>query len=234
MTEFYDPVGGFYMSVSSISSLTNPGSATDSTKRKTTLNQEDFLNLFITQLKNQNPLEPMDYYQMASQIAQFNSLDSLNRIYESMELLNAYQSSMNSLQATGLIGKRVEVNGQSLFIQEGKVSEGYYQLSKPGKVKIQIYDNQGQLIRTLDEGMKDTGKQKLVWDGKSQEGIKQKDGKYLLQVIAVDEKGIPIPVNLSRIEIIKGVHFEDGGIYLDLGSEKITLQNIKAILGSSV
>jgi len=222
------------MSVSSISSLTNPGSATDSTKRKTTLNQEDFLNLFITQLKNQNPLEPMDYYQMASQIAQFNSLDSLNRIYESMELLNAYQSSMNSLQATGLIGKRVEVNGQSLFIQEGKVSEGYYQLSKPGKVKIQIYDNQGQLIRTLDEGMKDTGKQKLVWDGKSQEGIKQKDGKYLLQVIAVDEKGIPIPVNLSRIEIIKGVHFEDGGIYLDLGSEKITLQNIKAILGSSV
>ncbi len=234
MTEFYDPVGGFYMSVSSISSLTNPGSATDSTKRKTTLNQEDFLNLFITQLKNQNPLEPMDYYQMASQIAQFNSLDSLNRIYESMKLLNAYQSSMNSLQATGLIGKRVEVNGQSLFIQEGKVSEGYYQLSKPGKVKIQIYDYQGQLIRTLDEGMKDTGKQKLVWDGKSQEGIKQKDGKYLLQVIAVDEKGIPIPVNLSRIEIIKGVHFEDGGIYLDLGSEKITLQNIKAILGSSV
>jgi len=222
------------MSVSSISSLTNPGSATDSTKRKTTLNQEDFLNLFITQLKNQNPLEPMDYYQMASQIAQFNSLDSLNRIYESMKLLNAYQSSMNSLQATGLIGKRVEVNGQSLFIQEGKVSEGYYQLSKPGKVKIQIYDYQGQLIRTLDEGMKDTGKQKLVWDGKSQEGIKQKDGKYLLQVIAVDEKGIPIPVNLSRIEIIKGVHFEDGGIYLDLGSEKITLQNIKAILGSSV
>jgi len=234
LTEFYDPVGGFYMSVSSISSLTNPGSATDSTKRKTTLNQEDFLNLFITQLKNQNPLEPMDYYQMASQIAQFNSLDSLNRIYESMKLLNAYQSSMNSLQATGLIGKRVEVNGQSLFIQEGKVSEGYYQLSKPGKVKIQIYDYQGQLIRTLDEGMKDTGKQKLVWDGKSQEGIKQKDGKYLLQVIAVDEKGIPIPVNLSRIEIIKGVHFEDGGIYLDLGSEKITLQNIKAILGSSV
>jgi len=221
------------MSISSISPTANSDSVAGSSKRKTSLNQEDFLNLFVTQLKNQNPLEPMDNYQMATQMAQFSSLDSLNRIQSSLETLGAYQASMNGLQATGLIGKRVETESQYLSINGGKVSEGYYQLSKPGKVKIQIYDGKGQLIRTLDEGGKDASRQKLVWDGKSQEGMKQPDGRYSFQVTAVDEKGQPIPVGLSRIDTVTGIHFENGVIYLNLGSERITLQDVKAILSSS-
>ncbi len=221
------------MSISSISPTANSDSVAGSSKRKTSLNQEDFLNLFVTQLKNQNPLEPMDTFQMATQMAQFSSLDSLNRIQSSLETLGAYQASMNGLQATGLIGKRVETESQYLSINGGKSSEGYYQLSKPGKVKIQIYDGKGQLIRTLDEGVKDASRQKLAWDGKSQEGMKQPDGRYLFQVTAVDEKGQPIPVGLSRIDTVTGIHFENGVIYLDLGSERITLQDVKAILNSS-
>ncbi|MBM4349422.1 MAG: hypothetical protein FJ106_05985 [Deltaproteobacteria bacterium] len=221
------------MSISSISPTANSDSVANSGKRKTSLNQEDFLNLFVTQLRNQNPLEPMDNFQMAAQMAQFSSLDSLNRIKSSLELMGAYQASMNSLQATGLIGKRVETESQSLSINGGKVSEGYYQLSKPGKVKVEIYDHKGQLIRTLEEGMKDVSRQKLVWDGNSQAGVKQPDGRYSFQVTAVDEKGQPIPVGLSRIDTVTGIHFENGVIYLNLGSEKITLQDVKAILSSS-
>jgi len=221
------------MSISSVSPTVNFDPAAGSGKRKTSLDQQDFFNLFITQLRNQNPLNPMDNYQMATQVAQFNSLDSLNRIESSLETLGAYQSSMNSLQATGLIGKRVETESQYLSINGGKASEGYYQLSKPGKVKIQVYDGKGQLIRTLDEGAKDGSRQKLVWDGKSQEGMKQPDGGYFFQVTAVDEKGQPIPASLSRIDTVTGIQFENGVIYLDLGSERITLQDVKAILNSS-
>jgi len=221
------------MSVSSVSALMNVDSQTSVNKRKTVLGQEDFLNLFITQLKNQNPLTPMDTYQMGSQMAQLNSLDSLNRIQRSLEILGAYQSSMNSLQATGLIGKRVEIEGRSLTISKGEISEGYYQLEKPGKVKINIFDERGQMIRTLEEGMKDGSRQKLVWDGKSQAGLKQPDGTYTFQVIAVDEKGESIPVHHTRIGTVTGVHFKDGVIYLDLGGEKITLRDVKSILNPS-
>ncbi len=222
------------MSISSLTSTVAAGNTTGAGyKRKTSLNQEDFLNLFITQLKNQNPLEPLDNYQMASQMAQFNSLDSLNRIQQTLQTLGAYQASMNGLQATGLIGRQAEVGSQYLSIKGGKVSEAYFQLSKPGKVKILIYDERGQLIRTLEEGMKDTTRQKVVWDGKSHTGISQPDGKYLFQAVAFDEKGEPIPVSHSIVDAITGIHFENGIIYLNLGSEKVTLQDVKAILGQT-
>jgi flagellar basal-body rod modification protein FlgD len=221
------------MSISSISPAANSDPTANVSKRKTSLDQQDFFNLFITQLKNQNPLNPMDHFQMASQVAQFNSLETLNRIYQSVEIMGAYQASMNSLQAAGLIGKNVEFESQHLSVQGGRVSEGYYQLSRPGKVKIEIFDEKGQLIRTLEEGIKDGSRQRLVWDGKSQAGVTQSDGKYSVQVTAVDEKGQPIPVELSRIGAVTGIQFENGLIYLYLGSEKITLRDVKAILNPS-
>lgn len=222
------------MNVSSLSSTSPAGTPTSAgPKRKTSLSQEDFLNLFITQLKNQNPLEPLDNYQMASQMAQFNSLDSLNRIQQTLQTLGAYQASMNGLQATGLIGKQAEVEGHFLTIKGGKVSDSYYQLSRPGRVKILIYDERGQLIRTLEEGIKDITKQKVVWDGKSQTGIQQPDGKYLFQVAALDEKGEPVPARLSSVDVITGIHFENGIIYLNVGSEKVTLQDVRAILSQT-
>ncbi len=202
-------------------------------KRKTSLDQQDFFNLFITQLKNQNPLSPLDNFQMASQIVQFNSLEALARIHQSVEVMNAFQSSMNSLQAASLIGKRVEFESSCLSIQNGRVSEGSYKLSRPGKVIIEIYDEKGQLIRTLDEGVKDTSRQKVVWDGKSGQGVTQPDGKYTLKVIALDDKGQTIPVEQSRLETVTQIEFSNGVIYLSVGPEKITLRDVKAILNPS-
>lgn len=221
------------MSIPSVSPTVHSDPLAGPTKRKTGLDQQDFFNLFITQLRNQNPLNPMDYDQMANQIVQFNSLESLYRIRQSLELLGIYQSSMNALQAAGLIGKRVETEGQTLSIEGGRVSEGFYQLSRPGKVRVEIYDAKGQLVRTLEEGMKDASKQKLVWDGKSQTGVLQPDGKYSFQITAVDATGQAIPVSCVRIDTVKGIYFDGGVIYLDLGSEKITLKDVKAILDAS-
>lgn len=221
------------MSIPSISPTADSNPSASTGKRKTGLNQEDFLNLFITQLRNQNPLQPMDNFQMAGQMAQFSSLESLNRIRSSLELMGAYQSSMNSLQAAGLLGKRVEIDGRSLSINGGKVSEGYYQLSKPGKVTTRIYDEKGQLVRTLEEGMKDGSRQTLTWNGKSEGGVTLPDGNYSFHVTAVDDKGQAIPVAFSRIETVTGIHFENGVIYLELGSERVTLRDVKAILNSS-
>ena len=216
--------------LSPLSTVTNTNQATGQTTRKTTLTQEDFMNLLVTQLQNQNPLEPMDINQMGSQIAQFSSLQALNDISKSLETISSSQATMNNLQASMLIGKKVETNVNSLTINQGKVSENYYQLAKPGKVMIQIYDGGGSLIRAIEKGITDTSKQKLDWDGKSQNGVQLPDGNYSYQISAVDGNGQSIPVNSSAIKTITGVTFTNGVIYLNSDSGEISLSDIKSIV----
>jgi len=218
------------MTISSISS-SGQSQSIQQTGSRDTLTQEDFLNLLITQMRNQNPLEPMDNNQMATQMVQFGSLDALNNMQKSLEDLTTYQASLGNLQVASLIGKKVEVEGGRLFIDKGTVSESNYQLSKPGKVSIQIYDSTGYLVRSIEEGIKGITPQKLAWDGKNQQGIAVPDGTYRFRVSAVDEKGQPITSISRTIATITGISFENGITYLKLGSEKITLGEIRAILG---
>lgn len=218
------------MDVLSVTPTAQVNASGSSSTRKTSLSQEDFMNLFVTQLKNQNPLEPMDNYQMASQMAQFSSLEALGNISQSLQNLTSYQASMNSLQATGLIGKKVEISGNRLFKEEGSISEGYYKLSQPGKVTINIYDANHQLIRAIEGGVKDTSKQKVTWDGKDQNGNVLPQGTYTFEVTAIDEKGQILKGESWMVGAITGVSFENGIAYMNMKSGKITLSDIVAIL----
>jgi flagellar basal-body rod modification protein FlgD len=218
-------------SAAGLSQANSPNSSESGTKRKSTLNQEDFLNLFITQMKYQNPLQPMDNYQMASQMAQMNSVEALKSMNQTLNDIGTSQASLNNLLAPALIGKTVEAKGNRLSITQGKVLDGTYQLSQPGKVLIQIFDANGNLVRDIQAGIKDTSKQKINWDGKDQKGTTLPDGAYFFQVTAVDAKGQAVPATTLRVGTLTGVSFESGKAYFDMGGEKITLNEITAILG---
>lgn len=218
------------MTISSLSSATSSTQTADQVTKKNILTQEDFLNIFTAQMRYQNPLEPLNNEQMATQMAQLSSLEALNNMTEILENISANQASMYSLQATNLIGKKVEAVGNSLSIDGGKVSEGYYQLSKTGKVTVQIYNASGNLMRVIEEGVKDTSKQTLVWDGKDQEGVNAPDGTYTFQIKAVDEKGSSIDVTSYKVDTITGISFKNGVIYLNCRSGKFTLSDIITIL----
>jgi len=218
------------MELTSLQATTNQSQTAGSTKSKGTLTQEDFMNLFVTQMKNQNPLEPMDSYQMATQLAQFNSVEALQNLTASNKNLELYQATMNNLQLASLIGKKVQASGNTLEKNLGTVSEGYYQLPKTGKVTLQIFGSNGNLVRSIDAGTKDTSEQKFVWDGKDQQGVTLPDGTYTFQVSAVDEKGQSIQVSPYTIGTVTGISFENGISYVHIGSRKITLSEILAIL----
>jgi flagellar basal-body rod modification protein FlgD len=217
------------MSLSPVTRSVDSSASTSGAKRSTSLSQEDFLKLFITQMQNQNPLEPMDNYQMATQMAQFSSLETLNNINQSLKGLTAYQASMNSLNTAGLIGKKVETTGNQLLVEKGAVSEGGYQLSKPGKVTLRVFDSNQQLVRVMEAGTKDVSKQKFTWDGKDQKGAALADGTYTFEVSAVDEKGLPIQTQSWMTGTVTGITFENGVTYLTVGSKRITLSDILAI-----
>ena len=102
------------MDVTSITSAAAANSTGTTGAKKNTLTQDDFLKLFTTQLRYQNPLEPLDNFQMATQLAQFNTVDALTKMNETMAQLAANQNSMNNLQIASLIGKKVKAQGNSL------------------------------------------------------------------------------------------------------------------------
>ena len=222
---------GSEMSVSTITSTASQTQAQQVAKNKTSLSQADFMNLFVAQLQYQNPLEPLDQYQMASQMAQFSSLEALNTLNDTVKSMVSYQATQNSLQVASLVGKKVEISGNNLSLEAGTAGEGLYQLAAEGKVTIKIYNGSDQLVRTIDAGTKGTSKEKVLWDGRDQLGGILADGLYRFEVSAVDSKGQSVSAVTSHSATVRGISFESGTTYLDLGLERVTLSDLNAILG---
>lgn len=217
------------MTTSAINAANSTGVVTNPAPKKNSLDQGDFLKIFVTQMKYQDPMAPLDNYQMASQMAQFSMVQSLNSMSESIKGMESSQAAVNNLQAASLVGKKVEVKGSALALSQGTASEGSYQLDKPGKVTIKIMDDKGSLVRVIESGVTDTQKQKILWDGKNQQGIALPDGQYSFQVSAVDAQGAGIEAKTTMIGKVDGVTFDQGSAYLQIGSTKVLLSEIIAI-----
>jgi len=172
----------------------------------------------------------MDNYQMASQVAQLSSVESLKSISQSIDQLVTSQASANNFQASGLIGKKVEYQGNALSLSQGTTSEAYYQLASPGKVLAQVYDSAGNLVWRAEAGFQDTAKHKFEWNGRNQNGTLLPDGPYLFQVVAVDGKGNSIPVTTGGVGTVSGISLENGTSSIQVGQNKISLSKVTAIL----
>ena len=218
------------MTTSAINAATATGASTNPTSKNSSLNQADFLNIFVTQLKHQDPLQPLDNNQMASQMAQFSMVQSLNDMTASLKSMESSQAAVNNLQAASLVGKKVEVKGSTLSLSQGTASDGSYQLDKPGKVTIKILDEKGSLVRTIESQVTDTEKHQLAWDGKNDQGTTLPDGQYRFQVEAVDAQGAAIEVKTTMVGKVDGVTLDQGKAYLQIGSNKVLLSEIMAIL----
>ena len=222
------------MSVSSVTpTVVNPtvnsSSTASSADSRTTLTQQDFMNLFIAQMQYQDPTQPMDNNEMATQLAQFNTVDALTTMNTTLNQMMTSQASLNNLQATSLIGKTIEATGNSLSIQNGVVSNGAYQLSQPGNVTIQISDSSGNLVRQIDAGSQDTSMQSIGWDGKNQQGITLPDGTYTFQVSATDQSGNAASATTYQLGTVDGVSFQNGAAVYQVGGNNINFSDILAI-----
>lgn len=192
--------------------------------------QNRFLTLLTTQLKNQDPLNPMDNAQMTSQLAQISTVDGIERLNSTLSKLIDGQSENQTLQAAALVGHGVMVAGKDLKLANS-YSLGGYELAEPAdRVVVEIKDANGLVARTLRYEDQPAGVQMFNWDGKTDGGAQAADGDYTISVSATrgaDE----VKAERLTLGFVDSVARTSQGLDISVGKlGKFTMNDIKQIL----
>jgi len=169
--------------------------------------QSRFLTLLTTQLKNQDPLNPMDNAQVTSQLAQISTVDGIERLNTMLASLVDGQQSNDALQAAQLVGRGVLVPGRGLVLTEEGALGGFKLDGAADKVNVSITDANGIEIYNTDLGAHDAGTHTFQWDGTASDGTPAAAGTYVVTVAATmgDTKVSSTALELGQVSsIIRG------------------------------
>lgn len=204
-------------------------------KRKTEISASDeaqdrFLKLYVTQLKNQDPLNPLDNAQVTSQLAQMNTVKGIEALNATMtKLMEAFTGSQ-TLQAAGVIGKSVLVPGSDLQLRNGVAGGGFDLPQAVDGVKVKIIDGNGLTVRTLNLGAQEAGSSEFVWDGKTDSGAAAVDGNYKFRIEATDT-GKSVSATALELGTVSAVIRTGGGFQLELGEAgTVSMSDVRRIL----
>lgn len=214
-----------------MSTMNTKKAATDSVQADT----DKFMTLLVTQLKNQDPLNPLDNAQVTSQLAQLQTVTGVNKLNETLETLKSSYQSSEALSATNLIGHGVLVEGSNINLTGGKSVFGVELATAADNVKVIVSDPKtGKDVATIDLGAMEAGSTPLAWDGSSDavDAAALADGGYTFRIEAsrggqplTDVKGLSLDTVASVSTNSKD------GVKINLaGKGAITLADIKQVL----
>ncbi len=147
--------------------------------------QDRFLTLLVTQLKNQDPLSPMDNAQITTQLSQISTVSGLDKLNQTLSGLSAAMTASQSmLTGTAMIGRRVYAPGNDLALVDGRASGAVELAEGADKVVVKILGPAGNLVRELDLGGRQAGLSSFAWDGEAANGAAAANGAYTFQVEA--------------------------------------------------
>lgn len=170
-------------SATSLDALGLAGKEARAQGRSTDLGQDDFLTLLTTQLQNQDPMQPMDNGQFLGQMAQFSTVNGLEKLNLAFEQLASSLTSNQALQASGLVGRRVLISGNVGTLVPGEGMSGAVDLSaQVPDLALGVYDLSGQLVRQMPMAGQGPGLVNFKWDGFGDEGQALPAGRYLMSV----------------------------------------------------
>ncbi|HAF45593.1 MAG TPA: flagellar hook assembly protein FlgD [Gallionellaceae bacterium] len=179
--------------------------------------QDRFLKLLVTQMKNQDPLNPLDNAQVTSQMAQLSTVTGIDKLNATVQALSDSMTAAQSLQAASMIGHAALVPGKQINVVDGK-SDAALELTQPAdKVTVTITDAEGNVVRTLQLGAQDTGTIGFQWDGKNDAGDAVANGAYKFSASAElsGKKSTPTTLSYGLVESVSLTSF---GPLLNMGS----------------
>ena len=195
------------MSVSGVSSVLDQYQIKQETAQDKELGKNEFLELLVAQLNNQNPLEPQENGEFIAQLAQFSQVEGIEKLNTSMgSLLSGYQSSQ-ALQASSLVGRKVIVPTEKAVVDTSETFKGSLVLpDTSSNVYVNVYDSAGKAVSRVNLGQQAAGNVSFMWDGKDSSGNLLPPGTYKFEAQATYADGTKglytlLPANVDSVAL---------------------------------
>ena len=212
--------------------LTKSSSSSDKGKTGSVMDEAEnrFMRLLVTQIKNQDPLNPMDNAQMTSQLAQINTVNGIEKLNASINKMVEYFQGGQAMEAAGMIGKHVLVPGSAMQLTAAGGIGGFELKAPADEVKVTIKDSNGLVMRTLQLGEAEAGTGNFFWDGKTDGGVAAVPGNYSFLIEATRGKD-GVGSEALTVGTVNAVTKSSNGFELDLGEMGgFKFEEIKQIL----
>jgi len=221
------------MDIAQINSQTQAAFSANSSPGSTSLGQQEFLQLLVTQLQNQDPLSPLDSAEYAAQLAQFSSVEQLVNINDGMNAMVQSQQLMsnglNNTMAASLAGKTVSALSDRVHIEAGNAADINFRLNGiASNVDVKILDANGNVVRSEELSGFGKGDHTWSWDGKTDSGTTAPGGVYQVEFTASNGDN-PVDV-LTFIEgTVDRIKYTGNGVELIVDGVNIPLGDVEEI-----
>ena len=207
---------------------TTTESAASADRAKLTGDLQSFLTLLTTQLKHQDPLEPMDSTEFTAQLAQFASVEQSIQTNANLEKLIGLNTSNQALTAVGYLGNYVEAKGNTANLVDGVANFAYELPSNADAVAVTIRNEAGIPVFVTPGEIK-AGRHNFTWDGANGQGVLQPEGKYTITVNAVTADGGSIKVQTYTVGIADGADSSGDTVKIFINGVAVPLSDVVAV-----
>ncbi len=195
------------------------------------LGKDDFLQLLITELRYQDPTDPMDTEKILSQTSQLATLEAQTNTNETMKQISDTFKSSSQFSAISAIGKMADLGNSDIRLDEsGSTTFEVYFPKEAASGTLQITDNAGNVVKTVSLPSLSAGVHPFEWDGTDGAGERVDAGVYQVSVSYSDPTGEALTTRVGTYPI-ESVRFENGEALLKLGSHYIPLAQVKEVYG---
>lgn len=198
---------------------------------KNELGQEDFLDLMVAQLRNQDPMKPMEDGKFLTQMAQFSTSTGIQELKDSFRSFSESMHSGQTLQAANLVGRSVLAPTGFGQLKEGGSLSGSVELPESsGDVEVRILNQSGELVRSMGLGQQAAGSVPFKWDGLDDQGQAVPAGNYLIEASADTGNGAEAAETLIATEVENVTLNRSGGLLLGLNDGRtLELSEVRQI-----
>lgn len=197
---------------------------------KQSLGQDDFLKLMTKQLQSQDPFKPMDSAQFLGQIAQFSTVSGIQSLNDGFASLSGSLTANQALQGASLVGRTVQVPGDTLALGLTGSTQATATLPSSGTLSVTVRDEAGAIVRKIDLGPQAAGNIDVSWDGNNNSGQRAAVGTYTIEAELTAADGKQQALATEIVTPVTAVRLGAQGLQLEVaGGRTVALTDVSAI-----